>query len=471
MDAHPVMIACLFGAFVGLLMAGVPVAWAMGGSALLFTAICAGANAWGGADFDLDFNTFSLVAERLYGLVENELLVALPMFILMGHLLDRSGVAERLMTSLQSLLGNLRGGLALSVTLIGVLLAASTGIIGASVVLLGLLALPTMLAQGYKKELAVGTVCGAGTLGILIPPSIMLVLMADRLQLSAGALFMGAMLPGILLGALYAIYILVYAALKPAVAPLPSEGKIPDAESGPAGAKADKPKWGALILAILPTMGLILLVLGSIFFGIATPTEASGLGAAGGAVLAALNRRLSWGVMTDALKATLNTLGFLFAIFVGATCFSLALRLLGGDEMIAGFLNSLNLSPHGLVVLILVVVFLLGFFLDWIEVTIIILPLVSSVVGNLDFAWAADAGLEKAPQVWFAILCAVTLQTSFLTPPVGFALFYIKGVCPPEIGLPHIYRGVVPFILLQLIALGLTVLFPQLVTWLPGLRY
>jgi tripartite ATP-independent transporter DctM subunit len=375
-------------------------------------------------------------------------MVALPMFIFMGLLLDRSGIAKELMISFSRLFGGIRGGLAVTVTLIGLLLAATTGIIGASVVLLALLGLPVMLNQGYDKALAAGTVCAVGTLGILIPPSIMLVLMADRMSMSVGDLFLGAVFPGMLLGGLYIAYILGYGLLRP--------------DRAPAG-EHDPIDWSAVIdlfKAILPPAFLILAVLGSIFMGLATPTEAAGVGAAGAWLLAALKKQLGGGVMKDVLEETTRTTAFIFAVLLGATAFSLVLRGLGGDELIEGALLSLPFDATGIVICILIATFILGFFLDWIELTLIILPLVSPVVINLGF-----------DPVWFTVLFAVCLQTSFLTPPVGFAIFYLKGVAPAGIDVRTIYRGVVPFILLQL--LGLVILFnwKSLVTWLPAQAY
>ena len=460
METTTLLIIALFVSFVALLMIGVPVAYALGGLSVIFVGIAMLCDAYAGTFIGLDWQTFSLVINRIFALMENWVLVALPMFIFMGHMLDRSGVAEKLMRAMQNLLGGIHGGLAVSVTIIGVMLAAATGIIGASIVLLGILSLPVMLSQGYKKELAVGTVCGAGTLGILIPPSIMLIIMADQLQLPVGNLFMGAVFPGLLLASFYVIYILVYTKLNPSAAPLPK----------------DRPKLTAkvlseLALAIVPAMFLILLVLGSIFFGIATPTESSGMGALGATILAATNHKLHLSVLKEAMAETLKTTGFLFAILIGATCFSLVLRFLGGDELIEGLLLGINVSPSNLILIILFIIFCLGFFLDWIEITLIILPLVAPVLAGLDLGEVSASPLEKAGLVWFSILYAVTLQTSFLTPPVGFALFFVKGVCPPEIQISHIYRGVIPFVILQLLALLFVFLFPQLVTWLPLVAY
>jgi tripartite ATP-independent transporter DctM subunit len=375
-------------------------------------------------------------------------MVALPMFIFMGLLLDRSGIANQLMVSFARLFGGIRGGLAITVTLIGLLLAATTGIIGASVVLLALLGLPVMLNQGYERSLAAGTVCAVGTLGILIPPSIMLVLMADRMAMSVGDLFLGAVFPGALLGALYILYLLGYGLLRPQGAP---------------AARHEPVDWAAirdLFLAIVPPAFLILAVLGSIFFGLATPTEAAGVGAAGALLLAWLKRQLNRDVMNEVLYETTRTTAFIFAVLLGATAFSLVLRGLGGDHLIERVLMDLPFGPTGIVICILVATFLLGFFLDWIELTLIVLPLVSPVVTALGF-----------DPVWFTVLFAVCLQTSFLTPPVGFAIFYLKGVAPAGVDVMTIYRGVVPFIVLQLIGLVILFNWEALVTWLPSQAY
>jgi tripartite ATP-independent transporter DctM subunit len=353
------------------------------------------------------------------------------------------------MTNLTRVFGRVRGGLAISVTIIGILLAATTGIIGASVVLLTLLGLPVMLKNGYRPELATGTVCAVGTLGILIPPSIMLVLMADRLAMPVGDLFLGAIVPGLLLGVLYIVYLLLVCRIDPGAAPVPD-----DAETVSVMALL------SVFRAVLAPFGLILAVLGSIFFGIATPTEAAGVGAFGAMLLAWFRKQLSRRVLSDVLQQTTTTTAFVFAIFVGATAFSLVLRGLGGDELIEGALLGLPFGPHGVIITILFVTFLLGFFLDWIEISLIVLPLVAPVVQGLGF-----------DLVWFTVMFAVCLQTSFLTPPVGFAIFYLKGAAPEEIDIRTIYRGVLPFILLQLLGLALIFLWAPLVTWLPSQAY
>ncbi|HIG01524.1 MAG TPA: TRAP transporter large permease subunit [Myxococcales bacterium] len=449
MEAREFLAIAMFVLFIALILTGFPVGWVLGGLAVLFTALAIVFEQDLGIYTGVDWSYSSLVVERIWDLMDNWVLVALPLFILMGLLLDRSGIAGELMKNIARLFGRVGGGLAVTVALIGILLAATTGIIGASVVLLALLGLPAMLDQGYRPELATGTVCAVGTLGILIPPSIMLVLMADRLAMSVGDLFLGALLPGGLLGALYIAYILIYAALRPEVAPAPEDAPPPD--------------WrmvADVARIVLPALGLITLVLGSIFFGVATPTEAAGVGAFGALVLAGCKRKLSRPVLRAVLTETTRTTGYVFAIFLGATAYSLVLRGLGGDDLIHRALLDLPLGPHATVAVILFFTFLLGFFLDWIEITLIVLPLVAPAVQALGF-----------DLVWFTVLFAVCLQTSFLTPPVGFALFYLKGVAPPGIDTPILYRGVMPFIALQLLGIGILFSWPALVTWLPSMAY
>ncbi|NIP16009.1 MAG: TRAP transporter large permease subunit [Pseudomonadales bacterium] len=448
MPGNEILALLMFASFIALVFTGFPVAWILGGLAVLFTAFAIVLDVDFSVAIGVDWNYASITVDRMWNVMENWVMVALPMFIFMGLLLDRSGIANQLMTSFARLFGGLRGGLAITVTLIGLLLAATTGIIGASVVLLALLGMPVMLKQGYDRALAAGTVCSVGTLGILIPPSIMLVLMADRMAMSVGDLFLGAVFPGVLLGGLYILYLVGYGMLRPEAAP---------------AAKHDPVDMGAvwgLIKAILPPAFLILAVLGSIFFGLATPTEAAGVGAAGALLLAWINRRLGKGVMTKVLQETTRTTAFIFAVLLGATAFSLVLRGLGGDELIEEALLGLPFEATGILICILLATFILGFFLDWIELTLIILPLVSPVVIGLGF-----------DPVWFTILFAVCLQTSFLTPPVGFAIFYLKGVAPEGVDVRTIYRGVVPFIVLQLIGLLIIFNWEAVVTWLPAQAY
>jgi len=457
MEFNEILVICMFMSFIGLLFTGFPIAYVLGGVGVVFGAIGYISDMYFNTFTGLDFLTLGLVVNRIYKIMDNWILVALPMFIFMGLMLDKSGVAERMMFSMQKLFGKVRGGLAITVTVIGIILAASTGIIGASVVLLGLLSLPAMLNQKYDKSLALGTICGAGCLGILIPPSIMLVIMADQLSISVGDLFVGAIVPGLLLGGLYLTYILAISYFKPDVAPTPENPE-----------PIDRALLWDVFKAVLPPILLIISVLGSIFAGIATPTEASGVGAFGAILLAIYNRKFNFGVLKQVTHDSFNTTAYIFALFIGATCFALVLRELGGDELIEGALRSLPFGNYGILITILFIVFLLGFLLDWIEITLIILPLIAPIIAALDFQVNGYGVLDFPTLVWFVMLVAVTLQTSFLTPPVGFALFYLKGVCPPGIELKDIYKGVVPFVILQLVALAIILIFPELVTWLPA---
>ncbi len=451
MESYEVIVVILLLSFIGLIFTGFPLAWLLGGISFLFTIIAFGLVNW----FDIDtyfldeWADFAVIVDRIYGQMSNWVLVALPMFVFMGLMLDRSGVAERLMKSFAKLFGGLRGGLAITVIVIGVLLAASTGIVGASVVLLSMLALPIMMEQKYAKPLSSGVVASAGTLGILIPPSIMLVIMADQLSLPVGSLFMGAVVPGLLLGVAYMVFVVILGLIKPDLMPAPP--------------RHERIGWADVwetVKAVLPPLALILAVLGSIFFGIATPTEASGIGALGATILALLNRRLSIDVLRQVCRETALTTAFIFGIFLGATAFALVMRSLGGDQFIGDLLKGLPFPPWGVVMFILFIAFIAGFFLDWLEISLIILPLVAPVVKDLGY-----------DLVWFTVMFAVCLQTSFLTPPVGFSLFYLKGVAPPGITIQHIYRGVIPFVLVQLVILASVFLWEDLVLWLPAQMY
>jgi len=454
------LVIAMFAAFIGFMLTGYPIALCLSGTAILFTAVGYLSDLYLGTTTGIDLNYFGIAVTRIFNTMSNWVLVSLPMFIYMGLMLDRSGMAEKLMMSSQELFGKVRGGLAVTVTLIGVVMAASTGIVGASVVLLGLLTVPAMLNQGYNKRLAVGTVAAAGTLGILIPPSIMLVVMGDQVGVSVGDLFMGAFIPGIILASLYTLYILTVSYLKPEVAPL---------------AKDRRPvSWkvlGDVIKSILPPAILIFSVLGSIFMGIATVTEASGVGALVATLLAYANKKLSFKVLKEVLTITFNTNAYIFGILIGATCFALVLRGLGGDEFIARILKGLPFGPYGILFFIVFCVFLLGFFLDWIEICFIILPLIAPVVAELDFVVEGYGVVSEPKMVWFLLVLAVTLQTSFVTPPVGFSLFYLKGIVPKEVTLADIYMGIIPFSLLQLIGVIMIAVWPSLVTWLPAMIY
>ena len=461
MIAENYLVIGMFLSFIALLFTGFPVAWVLAGVGIAFSGVgWFTDNVMGWTMTGLNYNVLGLLVGRIYGIMTNWVLIALPMFIFMGLMLDKSGIAQKMMHSMQKLFGNINGGLAITVALIGIILAASTGIIGASVVLLGVMSLPIMLKQKYDKPLAVGTIAASGCLGILIPPSIMLVIMGDQLSIPILDLFMGAVFPGLILGFLYIVYILVYCKIYPEKAPLAADHR-----------ETNLKDVLQALYDIIPPAGLILLVLGSIFMGIATVTEASGVGALGATLIALLFKRLSWKVLKDVVLNTMNTSAYIFAIFVGATIFALVLRECGGDELIESALVGLGFGPHGLIIFVLVLVFILGFFLDWIEISLIVLPLLGPVIANLNLQINGFGVVDFPNLTWFALLVAVTLQTSFLTPPVGFALFYLKGVCPPGVTLIDIYRGVIPFIILQLVALALVFLFPELVTWLPSKVY
>lgn len=453
MGLEQILVIGMFASFMVFLLLGFPVAWSLAGIGLLFAIL--GYVLVEQFDADLWFTwegTIGVLDARIYGIVANELMVALPLFIFMGIMLDRSGIAERLMHSLVRVLGPLRGGYAITVVLVGILLAASTGIVGASVALLGMLSIGPMLQANYNKSLAVGTACSVGTLGIIIPPSIMLVLMADRLgtsEASVGKLFMGALIPGLMLALMYILYIVIVSWIKKDFAPAPANRQ-----------KLDTRALLDVFWAVVPPFTLILAVLGSIFFGIATTTEASAVGAFGAILMAACSRKLNLSVFKDALYQTSRTSAFIFGIFIGATVFAAVLRGLGGDDVIRDALTGLPFGQTGILLTVLFITFLLGFFLDWVEITLIVLPLVAPVLFSL--------GIDP---LWFAILFAMCLQTSFLTPPVGFSLFYIKGVCPPGVTTADIYLGVLPYILIQLTALALVFFFAPLATWLPNEVY
>jgi tripartite ATP-independent transporter DctM subunit len=432
-----------------LLFSGYPAAFILGGTALGFGLL--------GAAFDLiPIRALSNFPTRVFGgVAENLVLVAIPMFIFMGTVLEKTGVATDLLKCLQVLLRRVPGALALSVVLMGTIMAATTGIVGASVIMIGLMALPTMLERGYNIPLATGTVAASGTLGILIPPSIMLVLMADLLATSAGKLFVAAVFPGLVLSALYVIYVFVISALRPSYAPAIGS------EVGPQSA-------GAMVLyavrSFLPTTILIVLVLGSIMFGWATPTEAAGVGAVGALVLAAASGKLTRGALSDSVVSSCMTNAMLFMLFIGATAFSYVFRLLGGDDLIVDFFEVSGLGAWGTLAVMMTIIFLLGFLFDWIEITLIVLPVFAPMMEILDFG-----GHVPADQivVWFAILVAMNLQTSYLTPPFAITLFYLRAIAPPQVRIQDLYRGVVPFVILQLIGLIVVIVFPDVALWLP----
>jgi tripartite ATP-independent transporter DctM subunit len=436
-----------------LLFSGYPVAFILGGLALVFGLL-------GYLLGSFKIAQFFAFVPRIWGqAAENLVLVAIPTFIFMGVMMERSGIAQDLLYCVQVLLKRVPGALALGVTIMGTILAAMTGIIGASVTMMTALALPTMIKQGYSHALATGTIAAAGTLGILIPPSIMLIIMADLMGISVGNLFSAAIIPGLSLSALYLAFVFFAAKLNPSIAPpLP-----PDLLVVPKGKMAP-----LLWRAFFPPVFLIGVIKLSILLGWATPSEAGAVGAAGAIVLAAIWGRLNWKTMDSVCQASAKTISMVFFIIISATCFAFVYRALGGDDVVEHLIKEANLGSWGFLFLVMAIVFFLGFFLDWIEITLIVLPVFSPLIKTLDFG----AHVPQADIVyWFMILMAVNLQTSFLTPPFGFALFYIKGIAPKEIKIQSIYKGIIPFVILQLIGLILVIAFPQLALWLMKVSY
>jgi tripartite ATP-independent transporter DctM subunit len=436
-----------------LLFSGYPVAFILGGLALVFGVI----GYFLGSFRLVEFFNF---VPRIWGqAAENLVLVAIPTFIFMGVMMERSGIAQDLLYCVQVILKRVPGALALGVTIMGTILAAMTGIIGASVTMMTALALPTMLRQGYSPALSTGTIAAAGTLGILIPPSIMLIIMADLMAVSVGNLFSAAIVPGLLLAALYLLFIFVAAKLKPSLAPpLPPELlNVPKGQLAP-----------LLARAFFPPVFLIGLIKLSILLGWATPSEAGAVGAAGAMVLAALWGRMSFKMMDSVCQSAARTISMVFFIIISATCFAYVYRALGGDYIVEDLIKQAGLGSWGFLILVMAIVFFLGFFLDWIEITLIVLPVFAPLIKTLDFgAHVAQADIVY----WVLILLAVNLQTSFLTPPFGFALFYIKGIAPKEIRIQDIYRGIIPFVLLQLLGVITVMAFPGLALWLMKLAY
>ncbi|BBM70982.1 TRAP transporter large permease [Rhodothermus marinus] len=421
-----------------LIFSGYPVAFALGGTALIFAGI-------GVALGYFDWSLLFALPDRAFGIMSNYVLLAVPFFIFMGTVLERSRLAEDLLQTIGMLFGPLRGGLALAVVFVGTLLAAATGVVGASVVAMGMISLPVMLRYGYSKELAAGIITASGTLGQIIPPSVVLVVLADQLGVSVGDLFLGALVPGLALAGLYALYAAGVALLKPKAAPaLPrSVRNVPGRELA-----------RRVVLVMLPPLVLILLVLGSIFAGIATPTEAGALGAVGAMVLALLNRRLSFEALRASMDETARLTTMVVFLLIGSTAFSLVFYGLYGDIWIEELLTNLPGGIVGFLVVANLAIFILGFFIDFFEIAFIILPLLVPAARAL--------GIDL---VWFGVMVGMNLQTSFLTPPFGFALFYLRGVAPPELTTAQIYRGAVPFILIQLVGLLLIILFPEMVNW------
>lgn len=431
----------MFVAALLLIFSGYPVAFALGGTALLFAFVGVEAGLF-------DWHLLYAMPERVFGVMGNYILLAVPFFIFMGTMLERSRLAEDLLETIGILFGRLRGGLALAVIFVGMLLAAATGVVGASVTAMGLISLPVMLRYGYDRRLASGVITASGTLGQIIPPSVVLIVLADQLGVSVGDLFVGSLVPGLLLTALYAVYVVVVAFVRPEAAPaLPKE--VRDV-SGAALLRR-------VALVMVPPLALIALVLGSIFAGVATPTEAGALGAVGAVALAAANRRLTLRGLREALDSTTRLTVMVMFLLIGSTAFALVFRGLYGDLWIEELLTNLPGGVAGLLIVANLAIFVLGFFIDFFEIAFIIIPLI-----------APAARLLGIDLVWFGVMIGMNLQTSFLTPPFGFALFYLRGVAPPELKTSEIYRGALPFIGIQLVGLLLIVLFPALVTGLVG---
>ncbi|HCR98393.1 MULTISPECIES: TRAP transporter large permease [Halomonas] len=457
----------LFATVCVVLMLGYPVALSLAGTALAFAGLGWLLQSMGVA-VPFEARWMNSMPNRIYGIMTNSTLLAVPLFVLMGVLLEKSKVAETLLDAMTMAFGALRGGLGIAVVLVGMLLAASTGIVGATVVTMGLLSLPTMLKRGYSPALATGTICATGTLGQIIPPSIALVLLGDVLNnayqqaqlamgawspktLSVGDLFVGALVPGLILVVAYIIYLLMVAWLKPGAAPAADRQALMQ-ELGHTGSI-----WPLLIKGLLPPVLLIVAVLGSILGGIATPTEASAVGAFGALLLAAFNRQLSVPMLREVVYSTAKVTSMVFLILIGAALFSLVFRAFGGEELVTHLFEAMPGGVVGATIVVMLVIFLLGFILDFIEITFVVVP----IVGPVLLAMGVDP-------IWLGIMIAVNLQTSFLTPPFGFALFYLRGVTPQSVPTSAIYRGVIPFILLQLGMLLALALFPELATWLPS---
>ncbi len=414
-----------------LILIGYPVAFTLGGVAVIV-------GVW---MFDVDF--FYLLSLRIYGTMQNFVLLGVPLFVFMGMMLEKSGIAEKLLETMALLFGKFKGGFALSVIVVGALLAASTGIVGATVVTMGLISLPTMLNRGYAPTLAMGTIAASGTLGQIIPPSVVLVLLASVLNVSVGSLFLAAIVPGFCLIGMYMIYVIIFAQIYPNQAPaMPSEE---------VARFRDKGFSKEIIQSFLLPLLLVVLVLGTIIGGIASPTEAAGIGAMGALILTAYKGKLNRKILAAVTKETLMLTSMVFMILIGATAFSLVFRGLEGDKLFLEMISKSNLGPNGFLILVMIMVFIAGFFIDFIEIIFIVVPIVAPIFASM--------GVDL---VWVGILLAINLQTSFLTPPFGFALFYLKGVAPPEIKTKQLYIGILPFVVIQIIFLGLLILFPQL---------
>jgi tripartite ATP-independent transporter DctM subunit len=423
----------MFVSLLVLLMLGYPVAFTLGAIAFLFGGIFLG------------FDFFKLLPLNIWGVMTNFTLIAVPLFIFMGVILDKSGLAEDLLETMGQLFGRLRGGLALSVVFVGALLAATTGVVGATVVTMGIIALPTMLKHGYSPQLASGTIAAAGTLGQIIPPSIILILLGDIMGVPVGRLFIGAVMPGILLVLMFCLYIAMIAWLKPQVAPALNTDN-------------SEHLLRRVLFSLLPPLSLVIAVLGSIFFGIASPTESAAVGALGAIILAIMHNKLSMKNLRTSMQLTTRLTSMVFLILIGATAFGLVFRGMGGDTLMLDIMTNLPGGKWGFLIISMLLIFLLGFFLDFLQICFIVVPILTPIAKYLHI-----------DLLWFAVLIAVNLQTSFLTPPFGFSLFYLKAVAPVQVRIGHIYKGIIPFVSLQLIGLVMLVLFPAIILWLPDL--
>jgi tripartite ATP-independent transporter DctM subunit len=449
----------MFVGVIGTLLLGFPVAFSLAGTALIFGFI-------GNVLGVFDISNFGSVIVRYLGTMTNETLVAVPLFIFMGVMLERTGIAEALLLTMGKLFGNLRGGLGISVVLVGALLAASTGVVGATVVTMGLISLPAMLRSGYDPKLATGVICASGTLGQIIPPSTVLIFMGDMLSginaqvqmekgnfapepVSVGALFAGALIPGLVLVALYILWMIFKAVTDPKSAPATP---VPEAEK--------QHLLREVFVALIPALALIVAVLGSILLGIATPTESASVGSMGAMLLALAKRRLSLKVLREAVISTASITSMVFIILFGAAVFSIVFRTMGGDNLVHEFLHSMPGGALGATIIVMLIMFVLGFILDTFEIIFIVIPITAPVLLTL--------GVDP---IWLGVLVGVNLQTSFLTPPFGFSLFYLRGVAPPQVTTGMIYRGVIPFVALQLVGLATLFLMPSIATWLPRLFY
>jgi tripartite ATP-independent transporter DctM subunit len=454
-----ILAATMFLGVIGVLLLGFPVAFSLAGTALLFGTLGMFLGVF-------DPSNFGSLANRYIGTMSNEVLVAVPLFVFMGVMLERTGIAEALLTTMGKLFGNLRGGLGISVILVGALLAASTGVVGATVVTMGLISLPAMLRAGYDPKLASGVICASGTLGQIIPPSTVLIFMGDMLgginaqvqmakgnfapePVSVGALFAGAFIPGLVLVVLYVGWMIFKAVTDPKscpATPVPPEEK--------------RHLWREILVALVPALALIIAVLGSILGGIATPTEAASVGSVGAIALAAIKRRFTFAVLKQTVVATATMTSMIFVILFGAAVFSIVFRLMGGDNLVHAFLSNMPGGAVGATIIVVLIMFVLGFILDTFEIIFIVIPITAPILLTL--------GVDP---IWLGVAVGVTLQTSFLTPPFGFSLFYLRGVAPPRVTTMMIYRGVVPFVTLQLVAIALLFVWPELATWLPRLLY